>query len=64
MQLLYLDTILSHSFCGSSVLEKSMHSSRAAFSSLHTQQGYEGGGGVCQSVLLCWERCVAPLKGQ
>lgn len=30
----------SQSFCGSSLLENSMHSSRADFSSLQTQQGY------------------------
>ena len=39
MQLLYRPTSVSHSLIGSSLLEKSMHSSRAAFSSLHTQQG-------------------------
>lgn len=39
MQLLYLVTMSAHAACGSFAVEKSMHSSRAAFSSLHTQQG-------------------------
>lgn len=41
MQALYCSIIGLHSDCaGSSDLEKSMQSSRAAFSVLHTQQGY------------------------
>lgn len=39
MHSLYLTTIPLHSSCGSSDRENSMHSSREAFSSLHTQQG-------------------------
>ena len=39
MQLLYLPTKSMHASCGSLEVEKSIHSSRAAFSSLHTQQG-------------------------
>jgi hypothetical protein len=41
MQLLYLSIVLAQSFWGSLDLLKSMHSSRTAFSSLHTQHGYE-----------------------
>jgi len=40
MQLRYRLTRSWHSCCGLSLREKSMHSSRAAFSSLHTQQGF------------------------
>ena len=41
MHNLYLSTRLLHSFsCGLSLLLNSMHSSRAAFSSLQTQHGY------------------------
>lgn len=40
MQLLYLSIVLAQSFWASSDLLKSMHSSRMAFSSLHTQHGY------------------------
>lgn len=39
MQLLYLPTKSMHASWGSFDVENSMHSSRAAFSSLHTQQG-------------------------
>lgn len=39
MQTLYLATMSLHSSWALSLLEKSMHSSRAAFSSLQTQQG-------------------------
>jgi hypothetical protein len=39
IQLLYLPTKSIHASCGSFDVENSMHSSRAAFSSLHTQQG-------------------------
>lgn len=41
MHVLYLEIMSRHSAWGSLPLEKSMHSSRAAFSSLHTQHGYE-----------------------
>lgn len=40
MQVLYFSIIGLQSFSGSAALEKSMHSSRAAFSSLQTQHGY------------------------
>lgn len=40
MQLLYWSIVDWQSFWGSAALEKSMQSSRRAFSSLHTQQGY------------------------
>ena len=43
MQLLYCETRSLHSACALSLLEKSMHSSRTAFSSLQTQQGYHKG---------------------
>lgn len=43
MQLLYCAIVDLHSIVGSDVLEKSMHSSRCAFSSLHTQHGYYAG---------------------
>ena len=39
IQLLYFVTISAHAAWGSLAVEKSMHSSRAAFSSLQTQQG-------------------------
>lgn len=40
IQVLYAPTKSPHSFWGSSLLLKSIHSSLAAFSSLHTQQGF------------------------
>jgi len=40
MQLRYRSTIVLQSPCGSSLCEKSMQSSRWAFSSLHTQHGF------------------------
>jgi hypothetical protein len=40
MQDLYLDNSVWHSSIGLSDFANSMHSSRAAFSSLQTQQGY------------------------
>lgn len=40
MQFLYLMTRSTQSFWASSALEKSMHLSRAAFSSVQTQHGY------------------------
>jgi hypothetical protein len=40
IQLLYCPTSVAHSFAGSSLELNSMHSSRAAFSSVHTQQGF------------------------
>jgi hypothetical protein len=40
MQLRYWSMVLLHSMLGSAPVEKSMHSSRFDFSSLHTQQGY------------------------
>lgn len=39
MQALYLETRSLHASWALSLVEKSMHSSRAAFSSLQTQQG-------------------------
>lgn len=39
MQLLYFVTMSAHAAWGSLAVENSMHSSRAAFSSLQTQQG-------------------------
>jgi hypothetical protein len=39
MQLLYKSIVDWQSFWGSAAFEKSMHSSRLDFSSLHTQQG-------------------------
>jgi len=41
MQALYLSIVVAQAVCGSFALLKSIHSSRAAFSSLHTQQGYK-----------------------
>ena len=41
IQLLYLPTRSLHPSCGSAAREKSMHSSRAFFSSLQTQQGWQ-----------------------
>jgi hypothetical protein len=41
MQFLYLSIVVAQSFWGSLELLKSMHSSREAFSSLHTQHGWE-----------------------
>lgn len=38
----YRPTMSPHAACGSLAVEKSMHSSRACFSSLQTQQGYRG----------------------
>lgn len=40
MQLRYWSIMLLQSFVGSDPVEKSMHSSRLDFSSLHTQHGY------------------------
>jgi hypothetical protein len=42
MHCLYLETRSAHSFWASLEVEKSMHSSRFAFSSVHTQQGCIG----------------------
>merc|ERR1712098_792567 len=39
IQLLYLSIVVAQSFCGYFALLKSIHSSRVAFSSLHTQHG-------------------------
>lgn len=58
-------TISAHAACGSLAVEKSMHSSRAAFSSLHTQQGLTLGapsspGGLFEAArLLIWEEALA-----
>src|ERR1700761_53497 len=41
IQLRYLLTRSLHASCGSAAVEKSMHSSRADFSSLQTQQGWQ-----------------------
>lgn len=43
IQVRYLSTMVAHSSAGCSLLENSMHSSRAAFSSLQTQHGWGGG---------------------
>jgi len=40
IQILYLSIVEAQSFSGSLALLKSIHSSRLAFSSLHTQHGY------------------------
>ena len=48
IQTLYLSTSSRHPACGSAPVENSMHSSRAAFSSLQTQQGL--GAGVAVAV--------------
>jgi len=40
IQILYFSIVEAQSFWGSLALLKSMHSSRLAFSSLHTQHGY------------------------
>jgi hypothetical protein len=57
MQLLYCSTIgLQSVRAGSSDLEKSMQSSRADFSSLHTQHGYE-----CIPVSRCSASCSLTL---
>jgi hypothetical protein len=40
IQLRYLSIVVAQSFCGSDELLNSMHSSREAFSSLQTQQGW------------------------
>jgi hypothetical protein len=65
IQLRYLVTISAHAACGSLAVENSMHSSRAAFSSLHTQQGLTLGapsspGGLFEEArLLIWEGALA-----
>ena len=65
IQARYLVTISAHAACGSLAVEKSMHSSRAAFSSLHTQQGLTLGapsspGGLFEEArLLIWEEAFA-----
>lgn len=43
MQFRYWSIVLLHSMLGSEPVEKSMHSSRLDFSSLHTQHGCEKG---------------------
>lgn len=65
MQLLYFPTKSMHAACGSLDVENSMHSSRAAFSSLQTQQGLtlgapsEPGGLLEEARLLIWEESAA-----
>jgi hypothetical protein len=65
IQARYLVTISAHAACGSLAVENSMHSSRAAFSSLHTQQGLTLGapsspGGLFEEArLLIWEEALA-----
>jgi hypothetical protein len=64
IQARYLVTISAHAAWGSLAVEKSMHSSRAAFSSLHTQQGLTLGapsspGGLFDAArLLIWEEAL------
>jgi hypothetical protein len=64
IQLRYLVTISAHAAWGSLAVENSMHSSRAAFSSLHTQQGLTLGapsppGGLFEAArLLIWEEAL------
>jgi hypothetical protein len=65
IQARYLVTISAHAAWGSLAVENSMHSSRAAFSSLHTQQGLTLGapsspGGLFEEArLLIWEEALA-----
>ena len=69
IQARYLVTISAHAACGSLAVENSMHSSRAAFSSLHTQQGLTLGapsspGGLFEEArLLIWEEALAVRGG-
>jgi hypothetical protein len=71
IQLLYLLTKSPHAAWGSLAVENNMHSSRAAFSSLHTQQGLGFAVAVSMALpeglleaarlLICWRESEAMM---